>query len=97
MLTFEKVLDVFREYLIQDEMYEVIMTPHGYALLEWDFRCEDWTDIKRCATPEIMLEILLDKYTGYLEYQSADGNGNVPDHAKAEIEVKRQTLIEKLQ
>ena len=54
MLTFERVLEVFKEYLAEDEMYEVINTSHGYAILEWDSQREDWTGIQRCETPEEM-------------------------------------------
>jgi len=34
MLTFEKVLEVFKDYLAADGMYEVVMTSHGYTVLE---------------------------------------------------------------
>ena len=54
MLTVERVLEVFKEYLAEDEMYEVINTSHGYAILEWDSQREDWTGIQRCETPEEM-------------------------------------------
>ena len=95
MLTFEKVLDVFKEYLSEDDMYEVVMTSHGYTVMEWDKCYGDWTDAKVCGTPEDMKEILLEKYVGYLEYQAADENGNIAGQDKAEIEVKRLAILEK--
>ena len=36
MLTFEKVLAVFADYLQQDPLYEVILTSHGYTLMAWE-------------------------------------------------------------
>ena len=48
MLTFEKVLEVFKNYLTEDDMYEVIFTSHGYTLLEWDRQCGEWTGVKLC-------------------------------------------------
>lgn len=95
MLTFEKVLDVFKEYLSEDDMYEVVMTSHGYTVMEWERCYGDWEDAKVCKTPEDMKDILLEKYVGYLEYQAADENGNITGQDKAEIEVKRLAILEK--
>lgn len=33
MLTFEKVLDIFKAYLDKDPLYEVVQTSHGYTLM----------------------------------------------------------------
>ena len=52
MLTFEKVLDVFKDYLADDGMYEIVMTSHGYTVMEWDGCLGDWTDSKLCKTPQ---------------------------------------------
>ena len=95
MLTFEKVFEVFKDYLAEDDMYEIVVTSHGYAVIEWNSAGQDWTDIKHCATPEEMRDILLDDFVGYLEYQAADENGNIPDSAKEQIAIQRQTLLEK--
>ena len=31
MLTFEKVMAVFKDYLAEDTRYEIVMTSHGYT------------------------------------------------------------------
>ena len=36
MLTFEKLPTVFKDYLAEDTRYEIVMTSHGYTVLEWD-------------------------------------------------------------
>lgn len=36
MLTNEKVLEVFKDYLSQDPDYEVVMASHGYTVMGWD-------------------------------------------------------------
>ena len=41
MLTFDKVLDVFRPFLAEG-VYEVVSTSHGYTILEWDACCKEW-------------------------------------------------------
>ncbi len=36
MLTFEKVLAAFKDYLEEDDRYTILMTPRGYTIMEWD-------------------------------------------------------------
>ena len=62
MLTFEKVLDIFKNYLADDDMYEIVMTSHGYTVMEWDGRLGDWADSRLCKTPQDMADILLSGY-----------------------------------
>lgn len=42
MLMYEKVLDVFGEYLQQDPLYEIVSTSHGYTLLAWEPNRKEW-------------------------------------------------------
>ena len=35
-LTFEKVMTVFQDFLEESGAYEIVMTSHGYTILEWD-------------------------------------------------------------
>ena len=97
MLTFEKVLDVFKDYLADDDMYEIVMTSHGYTVMEWDSRLGDWADSKLCRTPQDMADILLSGYEGYLEYQATHGNRELTEDDLAQVETKRQTMMAKLQ
>ena len=39
MLTFEKVLEIFRSFLAEG-VYEIVMTSHGHTILEWDITSE---------------------------------------------------------
>ena len=36
MLTFEKVLAAFKDYLEEDDRYTILMTLHGYTIMEWN-------------------------------------------------------------
>lgn len=72
-MTFKKVLKVFHDFLESDPMYEVITTSHGYALMEWDETQEDWNNCWHLATPEIMLERLLDAYEMFLMWKTLRG------------------------
>ena len=96
MLTFEKVLEVFNDYLEDDEMYEVVFTSHGYTLLEWDRQCGDWTGVKLCPTPEALVNALMYGYTGLLEYQATLGHRELNDGDRAQVESARQTMLAKL-
>ncbi len=97
MLTFEEVIDAFKDYLAEDTRYEIVMTSRGYTILEWDSRANTWAGEELCATPEIMRDVLLDDFTGYLEYKAIVTDGNVSEIVQAEIAARRQALLEKLQ
>ena len=45
MLTNEKVLEIFQDYLNEDQATEVVMTRHGYAVMLWDHAGQDWSDV----------------------------------------------------
>ncbi len=96
MLTFEKVLEAFKDYLAADGMYEIVMTSHGYTVLEWDAQLGDWTGAKRCATPQDMAETLLEHLTNYLEYKATSGRRELTEDDLAQVEVQRKVMLEKL-
>lgn len=37
MLTFEKVLAAFKDYLEEDDRYTILMTPRGYTVTQQPF------------------------------------------------------------
>ncbi len=96
MLTFEKVLEVFKDYLVEDTRYEIVMTSHGYTVLEWDSRANTWAGEELCATPEIMRDVLLDSFTGYLEYKAILADGEISEAEQARIAAQCQELLAKL-
>ena len=97
MLTFEKVMEVFKDYLTEDTRYEIVMTSRGYTVLEWDSSANTWAGEELCATPEVMRDVLLDCFTGYLEYKAITTNGEISEAEQAGITAQRQVLLEKLQ
>lgn len=96
MLTFEKVMDVFKDYLAEDTRYEIVMTSHGYTVLEWDSKASAWAGEELCATPEIMRDVLLDDFTGYMEYKAIIASGEVSEIERAKILAQRQKFIDQL-
>ncbi len=97
MLIFEKVMEVFKDYLTEDTRYEIVMTSHGYTVLEWDSSSNTWAGEELCATLEIMRDVLLDCFTGYLEYKAITTNGEISEAEQVGITAQRQVLLEKLQ
>jgi len=67
-LTFEKVLYVFKDFLAEDNRYEILETLHGYAFVVWDATAKEWDFIKLCDTPQDMMEYLLCALENYVEY-----------------------------
>ena len=92
MLTFEKVLTVFDDYLQQDPLYEVILTSHGYTLMAWEPRRDQWYTAEIMETPEILLDTLLHKYAEYLEDQLTDSERDLTAAEQTEIDAKCSRL-----
>ena len=85
MLTFEKVLAVFADYLQQDPLYEVLLTSHGYTLLAWEPERDDWYSAEITATPDILLDKLVDAYASFREDQITDSDRDLTQQEDAEI------------
>ena len=65
MLSFENVLECF-ELIIQAGICEVLMTRHGYAVMEWDEEEREWFNVTHCDTPEALRDAVISAYEGYL-------------------------------
>ena len=97
MLTFEKVLSVFHDYLEADPMYEVVLTGQGYTLLAWEPARNDWYNAKLAATPGILLEKLIEAYAGFQEDQITESERDLTPSEAAEIEAKCKQLRKQCQ
>ncbi len=95
MMTMQKVLDVFREYLEQDVQVEIILTRHGYTFLLWDSKQETWIESQICKTPEDLMDILLDNYACYEEYLFTRGTRDLTGDEKCRIVQKGRALQER--
>lgn len=97
MLTFEKVLNVFADYLEQDAVVEIVMTRHGYTVLMWDRMQQNWWEAECCATPDKLLNVLLNSYEMYLEEKICGGKRELTAAEQDEIQQamnKRKALFE---
>lgn len=91
MMTFEKVLSVFADYLKQDTAVEVITTSRGYSVLRWSEREKNWADFEHCSSPEKMFAELSNQYesfrfiqiTGYKRELSQEEEGTIQEEIEA--------------
>ena len=85
MLTFEKVLSAFREYLAEDTRYEVIIASRGYTILEWNSNNRELESATFCPTPEAMKDTLLGAMAGYLQYNVTLCKRELADEEREQI------------
>ena len=85
MLTFEKVLTVFADYLQQDPLYEVILTSHGYTLMAWEPERNQWYSAEFMATPKNLMNSLLDAYVNFRENQITGNERDLSRQEEAEL------------
>lgn len=87
-MTFEKVLNVFADYLNEDSDCEVILTQHGYTLLIWDKRAQGWSTSEYCRTPEVLCDMLLDAYSDLTELKITHARRELTEEERAGIEAE---------
>ena len=66
MLTFEKVLEIFADYLTADETIEVYISRHGCVRVEFD-QDFHYCSGEVCHTPKELFDLLADDYRTYVE------------------------------
>lgn len=88
MLTFEKVLAAFKDYLSEDTYYEVLTTSHGYVILGWNSYGRGLESAEFCPTPEAMKNTLLGYYRIYLQYKTTHGGRELLDAERDAIDAQ---------
>ena len=73
MLSFEKVLEVFVDYLAQDKACEVLTTSRGIMVVDWESCKNNWVTSQLCPTPKKLLSVLRPSYEEYQGYLLTDG------------------------
>ena len=96
MLTFEKVLEVFKDYLAEDKVCEVILTSRGYTVMYWDEKLNNWYGVEFCETPEDLRDELLNSYSDFLEHKLTLNHRALTKDEKADIKKRCEILLEQL-
>ena len=77
MKNFEKVLEIFRDYLDRDLEEEVLPCRNGYLRVTWNGDSRYCVDGILCRTPEELFEVLLSDYQSYEEIRLTRGRREV--------------------
>lgn len=75
MLTFEKVLEIFEDYLAQDMEWEVYKSRYGYVCVSFNGSPPDppYCEGDVCRTPEELFDHLLVEYKSFVSIQLTKG------------------------
>lgn len=95
MKTFEKVMEIFRDYLDSDQEEEVLKCRRGYLRVTWNGDSRYCVDGIFCRTPEELFEVLLSDYRGYEEIQITKGRREVTEDDEKLAEQFCQKLRER--
>lgn len=95
MKTFEKVMEIFRDYLDSDQEEEVLKCRRGYLRVTWNGDSRYCVDGILCRTPEELFEILLSDYRSYQEIQITKGRREVTEDDEKLAEQFCQRLRER--
>lgn len=84
MLTYEKVLMIFEDYLALDHEIEVFKSRYGYVRVEYE------GDGRYCSgevskTPEELFGLLLSDYQSYTEIQLTQGNRDLTEEDNIQV------------
>lgn len=91
-MTFEKVLEVFKEYLSQDEVLEVVNTKRGYTVMLWEEKEEQWFGVEHCKTPELLRDALLEGYHDFAEQQLTHNRRDLTNAETLDIQTRCKRL-----
>ena len=75
MMTYKKVLEVFKDYLSEDDSCEVLTVSRGYLVVDWSSRKSDsdWVTSRLCQTPEHLRDVLRSRYEEYQGFKLTGG------------------------
>ena len=96
MLTYEKVFELFHEYLERDFCIEVISTRWGYVRLFCEPPYLNTVEAVLCRTPEELFKELLDDYLTDQEYQLVRIHGSLTQGDREALESMREKKKKKI-
>lgn len=93
--TFEKVLEIFREYLDCDLEEEVLPCREGYLRVTWNGDSRYCVDGLLSRTPDELFEVLLSDYRSYEELRLTKGCREVTEEDERQAEILCQSFRER--
>lgn len=95
MLTFEKILKLFQDYLQEESCIEIVHTKWGYVRLFCEAPYLDTIEAVICRMPEELFNELLDNYLMEQEYQLIKEHGLLSPKDQKRLEKMKKYFIEK--
>ena len=92
MQSFEKVIEIFRDYLTLDPEEEVVKCRRGYLRVTWNEDSRFCVDGILSRTPEELFEVLLSDYRTYEEVRLTRGQREVSREEEKQVEVLCQRI-----
>lgn len=97
MLTFEKVMEIFKDYLEADRDLELILTSRGYLRILWSHNGFDYEDGALCRTPDELFDVLLADCESFHHVQATHGMRELTQEDREQAKAKCRVYIEKRQ
>ena len=94
MKTFEKVLEIFREYLDCDLEEEVLPCREGYLRVTWNGDSRYCVDGILCRTPEELFDILLSDFQDFAMICRTRGRREVTEVDEKAVEELCQPYLD---
>ena len=94
MLTFEKVLEIFADYLTADETIEVYISRHGCVRVEFD-QDFHYCSGEVCHTPKELFNLLADDYRTYVEIELTKGRRELTEDDEREADALCKRYLER--
>ena len=97
MLTFENVLEIFKDYLALDTELEVCKSRYGYIRVEFNEIGDipDYCSGVVCRTPEELFDVLLDALQVYEEIRLTKGQRDITAEDLETLRVLRKRYLER--
>ena len=91
-MTIEKVLNIFSGYLKLDTAVEVVETTRGHAVMIWDSRMKDWSDVYHCHSAEVLMNTLLNCKEVFDQESFTRGERDLTDDERMQVAQMRQEM-----
>ena len=88
-MTYEKVLEVFADYLSRDNSCEVLQTSRGPLVMDWNSGKTEWFSGQLCHFPAQMRDILRSHFEEY-EMFCLSKNGTLDVTRQEEVAIEKQ-------
>ncbi len=92
-MTYEKILEVFADYLFQDDSCEVLQTSRGPLVMDWSSGKTEWFSGQLCRSPAQLRDVLRSHFEEYEAFLLGEnGTRDVTEQEEKDIEKRGAEL-----